>query len=52
MPMTEIEQLLTGSLTALVEQAEQQTALIAALDGRLRLLEHQVERCSARRGHR
>ena len=30
--MTELEQLLTHSLTALVEQSEQQTALINALD--------------------
>jgi restriction endonuclease S subunit len=40
--MTELEQLLTHSLTALVEQSEQQTALINALDARLQKLEQQL----------
>jgi hypothetical protein len=40
--MTELEQLLTHSLTALVEQSEQQTALINALDARLQTVEQQL----------
>ena len=40
--MTELEQLLTHSLTALVEQSEQQTALINALDARLQKMEQQL----------
>jgi hypothetical protein len=40
--MTELEQLLTHSLTALVEQSEQQTALINALDARLQAMEQQL----------
>jgi hypothetical protein len=40
--MTELEQLLTHSLTALVEQSEQQTALINALDARLQMIEQQL----------
>ena len=40
--MTELEQLLTHSLTALVEQSEQQTALISALDARLQKMEQQL----------
>jgi hypothetical protein len=40
--MTELEQLLTHSLTALVEQSEQQAALIDALDARLQKMERQL----------
>lgn len=40
--MTELEQLLTHSLTALVEQSEQQTTLINALDARLQKMEEQL----------
>ena len=44
--MTELEQLLTHSLTALVEQSEQQTALINALDARLQKMEQQLAHTS------
>lgn len=45
--MTELEQLLTHSLTALVEQSEQQTALINALDARLQKMEQQLAHTAA-----
>ena len=45
--MTELEQLLTHSLTALVEQSEQQTALINALDARLQKMEQQLAHTTA-----
>ena len=45
--MTELEQLLTHSLTALVEQSEQQTALINALDARLQKMEEQLAHAAA-----
>ena len=45
--MTELEQLLTHSLTALVEQSEQQTTLINALDARLQKMEQQLAHTTA-----
>lgn len=49
--MTELEQLLTHSLTALVEQSEQQTALINALDARLQKMEQQLAHTTAPQDH-